>query len=92
MLKREKSERSKVLLRVTWHKLKKDLYYYKKVIKECENHKLYHKEDIKKIRKQYNDIHNEGGEGYIPHFYTFEEYEYAKKQLTKLLKKEGKNE
>lgn len=72
--------------------LTEEIYYYKKVIKECENHKLYHKEDIKKIRKQYNDIYNEGGEGYIPHFYTFEEYEYAKKQLTKLLKKEGKNE
>lgn len=72
--------------------LTEEIYYYKKVIKECENHKLYHKEDIKKIRKQYNDIHNEGGEGYIPHFYTFEEYEYAKKQLTKLLKKEDKNE
>lgn len=72
--------------------LTEEIYYYKKVIKECENHKLYHKEDIKKIRKQYNDIHNEGGEGYIPHFYTYEEYEYAKKQLTKLLNKGEKNE
>lgn len=70
--------------------LTEEIYYYKKVIKECENHKLYHKEDIKNIRKQYNDIHNEGGEGYIPHFYTYEEYEYAKKQLSKLLKKEDK--
>lgn len=72
--------------------LTEEIYYYKKVIKECENHKLYHKEDIKKIRKQYNDIHNEGGEGYIPHFYTYEEYQYAKKQLTKLLNKGNKNE
>lgn len=72
--------------------LTEEIYYYKKVIKECENHKLYHKEDIKNIKKQYNDIHNEGGEGYIPHFYTYEEYEYAKKQLSKLLKKEDKNE
>lgn len=72
--------------------LTEEIYYYKKVIKECENHKLYHKEDIEKIKKQYNNIHNEGREGYIPHFYTYEEYEYAKKQLSKLLKKEDKNE
>lgn len=72
--------------------LTEEIYYYKKVIKECENHKLYHKEDIEKIKKQYNNIHNEGGEGYIPHFYTYEEYEYAKKLLSKLLKKEDKNE
>lgn len=72
--------------------LTEEIYYYKKVIKECENHKLYHKGYIEKIKKQYNNIHNEGGEGYIPHFYTFEEYEYAKKQLSKLLKKEDKNE
>ena len=70
--------------------LTEEIYYYKKVIKECENHKLYHKEDIKNIKKQYNDIHNEGGEGYIPHFYTFEEYEYAKKQLAKLIKEQNK--
>lgn len=72
--------------------LTEEIYYYKKVIKECENHKLYHKEDIEKIKKQYNNIHNEGGEGYISHFYTYEEYEYAKKLLSKLLKKEDKNE
>lgn len=46
----------------------------------------------KMLKKQYNNIHNEGGEGYIPHFYTYEEYEYAKKLLSKLLKKEDKNE
>ena len=72
--------------------LNEEIYYYKKVIKECKNHKLYHKEDIEKIKKQYNNIHNEGGEGYIPHFYTYEEYEHAKKLLSKLLKKEDKNE
>lgn len=70
----------------------KQINYYKELIKNIEKHRLYHAQDIKRIKKQYNDIHNEGGEGYIPHFYTFEEYEYAKKQLTKLLKKEDKNE
>lgn len=70
----------------------KQINYYKELIKNIEKHKLYHAQDVRKMKKQYNDIHNEGGEGYIPHFYTFEEYEYAKKLLSKLLKKEDKNE
>ena len=70
----------------------KQINYYKELIKNIEKHKLYHAQDVRKMKKQYNDIHNEGGKGYIPHFYTFEEYEYAKKLLSKLLKKEDKNE
>lgn len=70
----------------------KQINYYKELIKNIEKHQLYHAQDVEKMKKQYNDIHNEGGEGYIPHFYTFEEYEYAKKQLAKLINKEDKNE
>lgn len=65
----------------------KQINYYKELIKNIEKYKLYHAQDIEKMKKQYNDIHNEGGEGYVPHFYTFEEYEYAKKQLAKLINK-----
>ena len=68
----------------------KQINYYKELIKNIEKHKLYHAQDVRKMKKQYNDIHNEGGEGYIPHFYTFEEYEYAKKQLAKLIKQQNK--
>lgn len=65
----------------------KQINYYKELIKNIEKYKLYHAQDVEKMKKQYNDIHNEGGEGYVPHFYTFEEYEYAKKQLAKLINK-----
>lgn len=68
----------------------KQINYYKELIENIEKHKLYHAQDVRKMKKQYNDIHNEGGEGYIPHFYTFEEYEYAKKQLAKLIKEQNK--
>lgn len=68
----------------------KQINYYKELIKNIEKHKLYHAQEVRKMKKQYNDIHNEGGEGYIPHFYTFEEYEYAKKQLAKLIKEQNK--
>ena len=70
----------------------KQINYYKELIENIEKHKLYHAQDVGKMEKQYNDLHNEGGEGYIPHFYTFEEYEYAKKQLAKLINKETKSE
>lgn len=68
----------------------KQINYYKELIKNIEKHKLYHAKDVERMKKQYNDIHNEGGEGYIPHFYTFEEYEYVKKQLAKLINKRNK--
>ena len=68
----------------------KQINYYKELIENIEKHKLYHAQDVRKMKKQYNDIYNEGGEGYIPHFYTFEEYEYAKKQLAKLIKEQNK--
>lgn len=37
--------------------------------------------EYKAWRKQYNDLHNEGGEGYIPERITVEQLEYAKKVL-----------
>lgn len=54
-------------------------------ISNCEKQKeLYTEEDAHKMRISYNNLYNEGGEGYIPHFYTINEYEYAKKELEKL--------
>lgn len=59
--------------------------HYKRVIQNCENQrKLYTKEEANAKAKEWNDIHNEGGEGYAPHFYTIDEYEYAKKKLEEL--------
>lgn len=37
--------------------------------------------EYKAWRKRYNDINNEGGEGYIPDLITVEQLEYAKKVL-----------
>lgn len=31
-------------------------------------------EEAKRLAAQYNELHNEGGEGYIPHYYSSEEY------------------
>ena len=58
---------------------------YKTIIKNCEKQqKLYTKEEAIAKTKEWNDIHNEGGEGFVPHFYTIDEYEYAKKRLKEL--------
>ena len=62
-----------------------DIEHYKKVIQACENQqKLYTKEESIAKAKEWNYIHNEGGEGFVPHFYTIDEYEYAKKKLEEL--------
>lgn len=61
---------------------------YRQIIKQCEKQeKLYTKEEAAKKRRDYNNLYNEGGEGYVPHFYTIEEYEFAKTKLNELLKK-----
>lgn len=51
-------------------------------IDRCESaKKLYTREEAQTERKRYNDLFNEGGEGFVPHFYTVEEYEWAKENL-----------
>lgn len=60
----------------------------RKIIEQCEKQeKLYTKEEAVKKRKDYNNLYNEGGEGYVPHFYTIEEYELTKTKLNELLRK-----
>lgn len=60
---------------------------YRGIITECEKQgTLYTVEEAKAKTKTYNDINNEGGEGYVPHFYTKAEYDYAKERLAELYK------
>lgn len=37
--------------------------------------------EAKRQMKAYNDVYNEGGEGYVPHILSHEEYEAAKERL-----------
>lgn len=61
---------------------------YRQIVEQCEKQeKLYTKEEAVKKRRDYNNLYNEGGEGYVPHFYTIEEYEFAKTKLNELLRK-----
>lgn len=59
---------------------------YQAIIKACETtSKLYGtSEEAKQAMVNYNNLHNEGGEGYVPHFYTVDEYEWAKRKLAEL--------
>lgn len=58
---------------------------HKRVIEGCEKQgKLYTTEEANKLRESYNNLYNEGGEGYVPHFYTIAEYEYAKSKIKEL--------
>lgn len=59
-----------------------DIEFYKKVIQRCEKQeRLYSEKEAIAKKREWNDIHNDGGEGYAPHFYTIDEYEHAKKKL-----------
>lgn len=51
---------------------------------EAAKHKLYTAEEAKRMRKTWNNVINEGGSGYVPHFYTFEEVESAKRELAEI--------
>lgn len=58
----------------------------REIISECERQGiLYTDEEARRMRKVYNDVNNEGGEGFVPHFYTKGEYESAKKCLDKII-------
>lgn len=64
-----------------------DIEFYEKVVKACEKQeKLYTEDEAAAKEKAWNNIHNEGGEGFVPHFYTIDEYEYAKNKLEELKK------
>lgn len=56
----------------------------KKTITKAESQKdIPTKEEAKRRMKQYNDVMNEGGEGYVPYIISIEEYEYAKEIVEK---------
>lgn len=75
--KREEKEKKKI---------EKSIAGYKQTIEQCEKQgKLYTKEEAAEKYRDYNRLCNEGGEGYVPHFYTIEEYEFAKAGLSELL-------
>ena len=64
----------------------KNVAYWQDVIARCERQgRLYSAEEAKLKRKEYNDLQNEGGEGFVPHFWTVDEYDSAKAQLQELL-------
>lgn len=63
--------------------LAEDRAYYEDVIKRASvQPRLYTREEAKRLAKQYNDLYNEGGEGYVPHYYTIDEVESAKQWLS----------
>lgn len=66
--------------------LMEEIAYCEGMIAEHKKHKLHHEKDVPALRKQYNDLNNEGGEGYIPHFYTFEALAHFEGKLAALKK------
>lgn len=68
-------------------KLLDELEEYKRILAVYEKQeKLYTAEEAKEQRKRYNDAHNEGGEGYVPPYYTIEQYNCYKDKVSELEK------
>lgn len=64
---------------------KEEREYYEYVLAQCAKQpKLYTREEAAGRAKNYVKLYNEGGEGYVPHFWTVDEYEYAKRKLEEL--------
>lgn len=63
----------------------KQIKNLKNIISEYKKHPLYYAKDVPKLKKQYNDIFNEGGEGYIPTYYTYEQLAFFEKKLLELI-------
>lgn len=56
-------------------------------VKKAESQKdIPGKEEARRRMKRYNDIHNDGGEGYVPYIISREEYDEALKMIAELKK------
>ena len=65
-------------------RIEEEVALAKAVIEKAEKQKdIPSKEEAKRRMKQYNDFMSEGGYGYVPHIYSREEYEYAKRVVAK---------
>jgi hypothetical protein len=53
----------------------------KKVLARAKNEKVYSVEEAAKKAAEYNNLYNEGGEGFVPNYLTFEQIEKAKEVL-----------
>ncbi len=76
----EKAEREK--------EIKEKVEEAKAIIKSAEKQKdIPTRDEARKRMKQYNDFMNEGGEGFVLHIYSAEEYEYAKQIVARYASK-----
>lgn len=65
-------------------KKEEEIAYLLTRLKELESAKLYTEEEAEAAKKRWNDIQNQGGEGYVPHYPTFAEYESIKNRLSEI--------
>lgn len=71
---------------------KDEIVALRKLLSNYEHRKLYTEEEVALARKQWNDVQNEGGEGYVPYFATYERYEALKKRLAELERQDDEEE
>ena len=86
------SEKSKLIARNSEYKAEKiakekerRILELKRALERCSRARLYSsRSEAVAAAKRYNDINNEGGEGYVPHFWTVQERDSMMKELEEL--------
>ena len=61
-----------------------EIAYLRARLKKLESSKLYTDEEAKAAKKCWNDLQNEGGEGYVPDYPTYAEYDSIKSRLSEM--------
>ena len=62
----------------------KELEHCKQIVSACEHGWMVETiEEVKRLQKQWNDLHNEGGSGYVPTWYPRSAYDSALAYIAK---------
>lgn len=62
-----------------------DLDYYRSIIANASRQSdLPSREEARRREKRWNDINNDGGDGYVPHVYSRDEYDWATAKVQEL--------
>ena len=76
-----KSEEAKAIEN---EEIEKEIEEAKAIVEKAENQRIIPtKEEAKRMWTNYNNLHNEGGDGYVPHIIDKDEYNWALKVLSK---------
>ena len=77
------AEIDRILVRLLPAYIEQVIEYYRQIAaSEAASQRKYTPEQAAEAERQYNDIHNEGGEGFVPHIVSSDEAEHARRMVS----------